>query len=65
MKAWKRELAIGDEVYWNDPGEGISSGHYKITAIHSDSGRIEDEETIVVIGNDAGSVAEVWPSELS
>ena len=27
MESWQANLGTGDEVYWNDPDEGICSGH--------------------------------------
>lgn len=47
---------IGDEVYWNDPDDGLSSGVYKIIRVTS--------ENTVYISNDT-SEAEVYIHELS
>ena len=44
-------LRIGDEIYWADPDLGISSGYYIITDIVSESGTIEEEDTIVICSN--------------
>ena len=46
---------IGDEVYWNDPDNGISSGYYKVIKIIS--------EEILYIKNEH-SEAEVFKHEL-
>jgi hypothetical protein len=27
MESWQANLGTGDEVYWNDPDEGVCSGH--------------------------------------
>jgi hypothetical protein len=58
------QLKPGDEVYWNDPDEGISSGYYTVKEVLSESGDIEDD-TIVIIKNDAGTWAEVFVHEIS
>lgn len=47
--------SVGDEVYWNDPDAGLSSGYYWVTAIHGE---------IILINNNAGSEAEVFAHEL-
>jgi hypothetical protein len=59
------ELNINDEVFWNDPDQGISSGIYKIDAILTESGKLLHANDICVLGNEAGSVAEVFAHELS
>lgn len=51
------EWAIGDEVYWNDPDNGILSGIYKIEDFLS--------EDVALLKNDVGSEVEVFLSELS
>jgi hypothetical protein len=58
------QLKPGDEVYWNDPDRGVSSGHYTVKEVLSESGEIEDD-TIVIIKNDAGTWAEVFAHEIS
>lgn len=49
-------LCVGADVWWSDPDQGFSSGHYRITAIHGD---------IFIIRNEAGSEAEVPHNELT
>jgi hypothetical protein len=55
----------GDVVHWDDPDAGISSGAYTIIDIQSDSGTVEEWDTLIVLKNEAGSIAEVYASELS
>ena len=51
------DLREGDEVYWNDPDNGICSGIYKIKKFLS--------ADILLIGNEQGSEVEVFIYELS
>lgn len=60
---WRRALKIGDEVWWNDPDAGHSSGIYKIVGINAMS--VRDTDTVLSLKNAAGSEAEVYASELS
>ena len=57
-------LSVGDEVYWEDPDEGLSSGYYAVVEILSEDNQIFDD-TIIKIKNEAGSHAEVFFHELS
>lgn len=57
-------LDIHDEVYWEDPDEGLSSGKYRVMEIVTENGRITDMDDMLVIANEAGSVAEVFAAEL-
>jgi|GEM_PF-1359028 len=59
------ELNVGDEVFWNDPDQGISRGIHKIHAIHTESGKLLHANDLCVLANEAGSVAEVFAHELS
>jgi len=63
------ELQSGDEVFWTDPDEGISSGYYFIDSILTEDGTYNSErdfdDTIIVIHNESGSHAEVYVSELT
>lgn len=54
----KITLLPGDEVFWNDPDEGICSGVYTIVSIIQ-------EGDICVIRNSEGSVVECFLNELS
>ena len=58
-------LKPGDEVFWNDPDEGISSGKYKILLISTISGFIESKDSVLLLVNEHGSETEVYASELS
>lgn len=59
------ELSVGDEVFWNDLDQGISSGIYKIHAIHTESGKLLHPSDVCFLKNAAGSEAEVLAHELS
>lgn len=65
MDSWLRTLAPGDEVWWNDPHCGLSSGIYKVAGINSENGAVEACDTVLQLKNDAGSEAEVFASELA
>jgi hypothetical protein len=58
-----RNLAPGDEVYWEDPDQGHSSGNYLIFSIVGE--KVTQMDTILVLKNEAGSICEVFASELS
>ena len=30
---YKKEYNVGDEVYWNDPDNGLCSGYYKVIEV--------------------------------
>lgn len=60
----KRLLEKGDEIYWIDPDNNNASGHYTIIEILTESGMIEDETDVITITNDAGSVTEIYVSEI-
>ena len=61
----KMSLGIDDEVTWLDPDSGIPTGVYTIRDILTENKRIEDMNTVLIIENDAGSVAEVYLCELT
>lgn len=57
------KLQSGDEIYWNDSDEDSCSRIYKINTIECiDSG---DEDPIVLITEQDGSVLQCYASELS
>lgn len=60
----KRALQQGDQVRWNDPDDNNCTGVYFIQDVSTNTGRIEDFDSIVIIRNDAGIIAEVLASEL-
>lgn len=57
-----RNVVVSSLVWWEDPDDGFASGCYKVTDIPG--GRIDHDEVIVSLLNDAGSEAEVFASEL-
>lgn len=70
FRDWMREsaettfpgsLAAGDEVWWEDPDDGISSGYYRVVDVRGDS---VTPDTVVVLKNDGGSEVEAFVHEL-
>ena len=59
-----RHLDAGDEVFWEDPDNGESSGAYFITEVLTDNGQVTDFDDMLLIRNAEGSHAEVYVSEL-
>lgn len=55
-------VKVGNQVYWEDPDDGISSGFYEVIEIRDDNDRWYSD-TIVLISN-SNSEAEVFLSEL-
>lgn len=62
-KKWYTSLRAGDEVWWNDPDHGISSGYYTAEDIQSED-EIHDY-TVLRLKNSAGSSSEVFAHEMS
>lgn len=61
---WRATLAVGGEVFWTDPDDGICSGYRVIVEIVSESGVIESDETVVRLTAN-GSVTEAFAGEIS
>lgn len=61
---WKA-VAKGDEFYWENPDDPVQSGTYKIIEILTQTGLIARCDDVVVIENRAGSVSEVYVSEIA
>jgi len=61
----KRKLDVGEAVHWHDPDNELCSGHYFIQEIITESGRIEDEQTTLVLTDGRDSVAEVLAAEIA
>ena len=59
-----RKLDAGDEVRWEDPDDGVSSGVYFVTEVLTETGQVTDFDDMLVIRNTEGSHAEVFASEL-
>ena len=57
----ERNFNIGDEVYWNDPDNGICSGLYTITDKLTEDG----ENSVWIISQGYGNSTEVFQHELS
>jgi hypothetical protein len=60
----KRLLQIGDEVFWNDPGNAECSGVYHIQDILTNTGRIETNDDILILTDGHGSCNEVSVIEI-
>ena len=61
----KRKLDVGDSVLWLDPEAQFTSNHHTIVSILTDSSRIEDIDTIIVIKNEQGDFSEVIAAEIA
>jgi hypothetical protein len=62
-----RKLQSGDEVFWNDPDDGLTSRHIKIQSIKvlaPDDGEECGDEVVCIYGND-GDELECFAHELS
>lgn len=59
------EYNVGDEVFWNDPDQGLRSGIYRICAIRTENGRLLYGSDVCFLKNEAGSEAGVLAIELS
>tara|TARA_B110000914_G_C15208416_1_gene329483 strand:- start:125 stop:304 length:180 start_codon:yes stop_codon:yes gene_type:complete len=57
-------LDVGDYVLWLDPEDSISSNHHIIVSILTDSRRVENIDTILIIQNDQGEYNEVIAAEI-
>ena len=60
---WLESLGPEDQVWWNDPDCGISSGYYVVSEILTE-GEITSD-TIAILKNEAGTEVEVYVSEMS
>ncbi len=58
-------LAPGDEVFWTDPDQGLSSGNYEVISIYTQSGRVTAKDDVLLLKNPSGSVVEAYACELS
>jgi len=61
----KRKLDIGDHVLWLNPEDEYCSNHHTIVSILTDSRRIENIDTIMIIQNDHGEYNEVIAAEIA
>ena len=59
-----RALDVGAKVNWLDPDFNECTGQYQIIEIRSDSGRIENHDSMVVLSGGIGHVAEALACEL-
>ena len=60
-----KRVSPGDEVYWRDPDEGISSGYYTVVWVGAPEG-VERmaADTVVGLRNEAGSELEALLGEI-
>lgn len=63
LDSWLRQLHEGDQVWWNDPDHGISSGYYRIDIVNGTW--VDSDDSILMLKNEAGSQTEVYAHELS
>ena len=61
----KRHLEIGDPVGWTDPDNIECTGQYRIQEIVTESGRVVDEESVLVVTGNDGFCHEVWAVEVT
>lgn len=57
-------LSVGDPVEWVDPDNAECSGRYRVQEILTETGWVEDMDSVLVISNDAGGSAEVYAREI-
>ena len=60
----KRLLQVGDKVRWNDPDNALGSGVYRVLEIVTPTGRVNTEDSVLVVTDGDGHCAEVFASEL-
>lgn len=63
-RSWLRAIQPGDSVWWSDPDQDLSSWLYRVEAILTESGKIENSDDIIRLRSEDGSVAEVTGIEL-
>lgn len=63
-RSWLRAIQPGDSVWWSDPDRDLSSGRYTVDAVLTENGKVENSDDIILLRNEAGSVAEVTGTEL-
>jgi hypothetical protein len=61
----KRLLDIGDHVLWLNPEDEYNSNHHTIVSILTNSNRVENIDTVLVIKNDRGEYSEVIAAEIA
>lgn len=61
---WRTSLKKGDQVYWKDPDGDLSSGYYNIMGIYDDNEVVSFDDTLLILSNEGGSVAEVYANEI-
>jgi hypothetical protein len=57
-------LDIGDEVYLDGATNGVTSGHYMVMEIVSDSGDVENNGTVLVLDDKDGGVIEAYAKDI-
>jgi len=57
-------VKAGEQVWWEDPADGLSSGIYTVTKVFGGDDGSTDEDSTALIHNDLGSEAEVFLHEL-
>ena len=60
----KLKLGLEDIVTWRDPDNEFRAGEYIVSEILTESGKIEDFDSVLVIANKAGLRQEVYLVEI-
>lgn len=61
---WLANLKVQDTVWWSDPDHGKASGYYRVIGIADDERLTDASEDLIILANEAGSVAEVLAIEI-
>lgn len=59
-----KNLAVGDEVFWNDPDEGLCSRIGEIFQIETDDGKIKNEDSVIWLQFPDGGETQVYVREV-
>ncbi len=58
-------LDIGDQVDWIDPDAGVCSNKHTIVDIRTETKRVEDLDTVLILENDCGGLTEALVLEVA
>lgn len=61
---WHTSLAIGQQVFWNDPNHGVNSGVFRVDDILADNGEVTGNDSVVVLNSGSGSVFNACMADL-
>lgn len=60
-----KQLHSGDQVFWNDPDNGLCSRHFCISSVCIRPPVLDRDDDIITIVDKDGSALECFASELS